>query len=153
MTADTTIAVGREPIGIAIDQRTGRVFTADARSDQVGVIDIRSGSVIASIPVGSYPRPQPRRDGPDAFQAVQVDHAHGGIHRVAAVEQAARFVDAQPGAVRSSCGEPSRNCGSGGNYPPHKSGPASDSARGRAFAALARSVAQPPAHCLHSFRR
>jgi len=70
--ADATIA-GDNPIGIAAGQRAGRVFTADACSDQVSAIETRTQSVITSIPVGSCTAglgiDEPRRRPPWPAQA------------------------------------------------------------------------------------
>src|SRR6185437_12599345 len=49
------ISTGDEPIDIGLDQQTGRVFTADAHSDQVTIIDSATLEVETAVPVGGYP--------------------------------------------------------------------------------------------------
>jgi YVTN family beta-propeller protein len=47
--------VGREPIAVVFDAPTGGLFTADARSDSITVLDTRSGRPERQVPVGAYP--------------------------------------------------------------------------------------------------
>src|SRR5919202_362193 len=42
-------------IPVGLDPETGRVFTADAHSDQVTIIDSASLEVETAVPVGGYP--------------------------------------------------------------------------------------------------
>ena len=51
----TSISVGSDPDGTAVDAVTGMVYVADAGSDSVTVIDGATGTVTATIPVGSEP--------------------------------------------------------------------------------------------------
>src|SRR5690349_23421672 len=51
----TLFRSGAEPIDIGLDEQTGRVFTADAHSDQVTIIDSATLEVENSLPVGGYP--------------------------------------------------------------------------------------------------
>ncbi len=44
------IATGNEPIDIGLDEQTGRVFTADAHSDQVTIIDSATLEVETACP-------------------------------------------------------------------------------------------------------
>ena len=47
--------MGREPIGLVHDREGGRVFTTDARSDVVSVIDTATLKTVKQIPVQHYP--------------------------------------------------------------------------------------------------
>jgi YVTN family beta-propeller protein len=54
----TTLTVGpdgSQPVALAVNSRTGRIYVANAGSDNVSVIDGGSSTVIATIPVGSAP--------------------------------------------------------------------------------------------------
>jgi YVTN family beta-propeller protein len=44
-----------EPIAVLHDLPTGRALTANARSDDVSVVDLAAERVIARLPVGCYP--------------------------------------------------------------------------------------------------
>jgi len=46
---------GYQPVALAVNSSTGRIYVANAESDSVSVIDGASSSVIATIPVGSTP--------------------------------------------------------------------------------------------------
>lgn len=50
-----TIPVGRRPQALAIDERTGRVFVANAGDGAVAVYDPRTGHLIKTIAVGGSP--------------------------------------------------------------------------------------------------
>lgn len=55
----TTLALepdGSQPVALAVNSSTGRIYVANAESDNVSVIDSASSTVIATIPVGSSPR-------------------------------------------------------------------------------------------------
>ncbi len=47
---------GSQPVALAVNSSTNRIYVANAESENVSVIDGASGSVIATIPVGSAPR-------------------------------------------------------------------------------------------------
>ena len=47
---------GSQPVALAVNSSTGRIYVANAESDNVSVIDGAAGTVIATIPVGSTPR-------------------------------------------------------------------------------------------------
>ena len=47
---------GSRPVSLAVNSSTGRIYVANAESDNVSVIDGASSTVIATIPVGSTPR-------------------------------------------------------------------------------------------------
>jgi len=47
-----TVAVGRMPGALAIDERTGRVFVVNRQSNSVSVLDARTGSVLRTTLVG-----------------------------------------------------------------------------------------------------
>src|SRR5262249_36329491 len=49
-----TITVGTHPAGAALDARTGRLFVADADSDEISVIDTAAGRVVQSIGLAPY---------------------------------------------------------------------------------------------------
>jgi YVTN family beta-propeller protein len=50
-----TIAVGRQPIGVATDPRTKRIYVANAGSGTVSVISGRTDKVVATVRVGRVP--------------------------------------------------------------------------------------------------
>jgi YVTN family beta-propeller protein len=50
-----TIKVGMQPVAIAINQKTGRVYVVNAGDRSVSVIDTESGNVIASVPTAARP--------------------------------------------------------------------------------------------------
>jgi predicted alpha-1,2-mannosidase len=54
-TAGTPIPVGQVPLGIAVSPNGKDAYVADYGSDNVDVIDLSSGTVVATIPVGSEP--------------------------------------------------------------------------------------------------
>src|SRR5205823_5296520 len=45
----------KEPIDLVFDAPTDRIFTADAHSDSVSVVDAETLRLAATIPVGGYP--------------------------------------------------------------------------------------------------
>ncbi len=47
---------GSQPVALAVNSSTSRIYVANAGSDNVSVIDGASNTVIATIPVGSTPR-------------------------------------------------------------------------------------------------
>jgi YVTN family beta-propeller protein len=49
------LPVGREPIALIYDPPTDRLFTADARSNWLTVLDMATATGLGVIPVGSYP--------------------------------------------------------------------------------------------------
>jgi YVTN family beta-propeller protein len=54
----TTLALapaGSQPVALAVNSSTGRVYVANAASDNVSVIDAANSAVIATIPVGRAP--------------------------------------------------------------------------------------------------
>jgi YVTN family beta-propeller protein len=51
---EAVVGVGREPAGLVLD-RTGRLFVAERGSDAVGVLDVRTLTRRASLPVGRAP--------------------------------------------------------------------------------------------------
>src|SRR5207245_2385803 len=50
-----TVAVGRGPSALAVDQRSNRVFVANFFGNSVNVLDARSGTVLRTISVGKSP--------------------------------------------------------------------------------------------------
>ncbi|HUB38050.1 MAG TPA: putative Ig domain-containing protein [Streptosporangiaceae bacterium] len=54
-TGISTISVGSDPDGTAVDAATGMVYITNAGSNSVSVIDGATGAVTATIPVGSEP--------------------------------------------------------------------------------------------------
>ena len=59
-----TAAVGKRPIGVAVPLHTGKVYTADERSNQLTVLSKRDCSVLKQIPTGALPHHAlPSRDG------------------------------------------------------------------------------------------
>ena len=50
-----TIAVGSQPIGVATDPRTNRIYVANAASGTVSVINGRTDTVVATVRTGSFP--------------------------------------------------------------------------------------------------
>ena len=56
--------IGKRPIGIAAPRRTGKVYTADERSNQLTVLSKRDCSILKRIPTGAFPHhAMPSRDG------------------------------------------------------------------------------------------
>jgi DNA-binding beta-propeller fold protein YncE len=56
--------VGKRPIGVAAPRHTGKVYTADERSNQLTVLSKRDCSVQKQIPTGAFPHHvMPSRDG------------------------------------------------------------------------------------------
>ena len=52
------VPVEKEPIAAVFDEPTGRLFTANARSDSVSVLDTRAGGcgeLVTNVPVNAYP--------------------------------------------------------------------------------------------------
>jgi|GEM_PF-1950610 len=47
---------GSQPVALAVNSSTGRIYVANAGSDNVSVVDGASSTVIATIPVGPTPR-------------------------------------------------------------------------------------------------
>ena len=50
-----TVAVGVGPRAIAVDERRGRVFVANTRSNSVSVLDAGSGALLRTVVVGAGP--------------------------------------------------------------------------------------------------
>jgi YVTN family beta-propeller protein len=50
-----SIAVGKRPFGVTVDDEGKRAYTANVASDDVSVIDLTAGKVIASVKVGHRP--------------------------------------------------------------------------------------------------
>jgi DNA-binding beta-propeller fold protein YncE len=56
--------IGKRPIGIAAPRHTGKVYTADERSNQLTVLSKRDCSVLSTIATGAFPHHvMPSRDG------------------------------------------------------------------------------------------
>ena len=56
--------IGKRPIGIAVPRRTGKVYTADERSNRLTVLSKRDCSTLKQIPTGAFPHHvMPSRDG------------------------------------------------------------------------------------------
>jgi len=49
------IPVGSQPVGIALNPVTNRVYVANSKSASVSVIDARTDSVVATVPVDDWP--------------------------------------------------------------------------------------------------
>jgi YVTN family beta-propeller protein len=56
VTTLTLDPAGSQPAGLAVNSSTGRIYVANAASDNVSVIDGAGSTVIATIPVGRAPR-------------------------------------------------------------------------------------------------
>jgi DNA-binding beta-propeller fold protein YncE len=57
-------AIGKRPIGVAAPPHTGKVYTADERSNQLTVLSKRDCTVLGQIPTGAFPHhAMPSRDG------------------------------------------------------------------------------------------
>jgi DNA-binding beta-propeller fold protein YncE len=48
-------AVGRRPIGVTAPRGTGKVYTADERSNQLTVVSKKDLSIVTHIPIGPFP--------------------------------------------------------------------------------------------------
>jgi DNA-binding beta-propeller fold protein YncE len=56
--------IGKRPIGVAVPRHTGKVYTADERSNQLSVLSKRDCSLLKQIPTGAFPHHvMPSRDG------------------------------------------------------------------------------------------
>jgi DNA-binding beta-propeller fold protein YncE len=56
--------IGKRPIGVAVPRHTGKVYTADERSNQLTVLSKRDCSVRGQIPMGAFPHHvMPSKDG------------------------------------------------------------------------------------------
>jgi DNA-binding beta-propeller fold protein YncE len=56
--------IGKRPIGVAAPRHTGKVYTADERSNQLTVLRKRDCSVLGQIPMGAFPHHvMPSKDG------------------------------------------------------------------------------------------
>ncbi|HEX7107021.1 MAG TPA: cell wall-binding repeat-containing protein [Acidothermaceae bacterium] len=51
----TTVAVGRNPVGIAVDSSANLVYVSNTRDNTVSVIDGATDSVVATVPAGLSP--------------------------------------------------------------------------------------------------
>jgi len=49
-----TVTVGRTPVGIAVDPRSGHAFVVNRDSGTVSMVDTRSGAVMQTTAVGDY---------------------------------------------------------------------------------------------------
>src|SRR5438128_794857 len=49
------VAVGQHPLAVAIAPHTGRAFVANSGSNSVSMLDARSGAVVRTVKVGTYP--------------------------------------------------------------------------------------------------
>jgi YVTN family beta-propeller protein len=49
-------AVLTEAMAVAVDRRTGRAVVAESDANSVSVLDVRTGAVLRTIPVGVHPR-------------------------------------------------------------------------------------------------
>ncbi|HII91715.1 MAG TPA: YncE family protein, partial [Methanosarcina sp.] len=52
----TTIPVGSNPIGVAINPNGTKVYVVNARSSDVSVIDTATNSVVATVRAGNFPQ-------------------------------------------------------------------------------------------------
>lgn len=50
-----TVKVGKEPVALAVDTSTGRVFVANSAGKSVSILDARDGAVVRTVPVGKGP--------------------------------------------------------------------------------------------------
>jgi YVTN family beta-propeller protein len=50
-----TQTIGKRPIGVTSPRHTGKVYTADERSNQLTVVSKRDCSIVAQIPMGTFP--------------------------------------------------------------------------------------------------
>jgi DNA-binding beta-propeller fold protein YncE len=49
------VTIGKRPIGVVAPRHTGKVYTADERSNQLTVVSKRDFSIVARIPMGTFP--------------------------------------------------------------------------------------------------
>jgi YVTN family beta-propeller protein len=59
-----TVGVGSDPVAVAVAPRSGRVVVANSGDQTVSILDARSGSVLATVPLGHAPT------------AIALDEAH-----------------------------------------------------------------------------
>jgi len=91
------IATGNDPIDIGLDEQTGRVFTADAHSDQLMIIYSATLEVETVVPVGGYP--SGLTHVPE-FRRLYVGNSLGSTMSVIDLDtlETVATVDAEPGA-------------------------------------------------------
>jgi YVTN family beta-propeller protein len=69
MTPDLwTVRVGRVPVALAVDQRSGHVFVANNGDQTLSILDARSGATLATVALGQSPT------------ALTVDQTHGRVY-------------------------------------------------------------------------
>jgi DNA-binding beta-propeller fold protein YncE len=49
------VTIGKRPIGVVAPRHTGKVYTADERSNQLTVVSKRDLSIVTHIPMGAFP--------------------------------------------------------------------------------------------------
>ena len=55
-TVVATVAVGSQPLGVAVTPNGAHVYVTNHSSSTVSVIDTATNTVVATVPVGSFPR-------------------------------------------------------------------------------------------------
>lgn len=53
---DREVAVGAEPMGLAVDRARHRLYVACTQADSVSVVDLTAGEVVRTVPVAGGPR-------------------------------------------------------------------------------------------------
>lgn len=79
--------VGRRPVVVAVDGQTARVFVANGDSNDVSILDARSGMVIRTVPVRRTP------------QAIAVDEKTGRVFVANSGDGSVSVLDARTGAL------------------------------------------------------
>ncbi len=82
-----TIAVGRQPVAVAVDDQTRRVFVVNSRDNTVSVLDAATGTYLATIAVGQGP------------EGVAVDERNAHAFVINTAGNSVSMLDAHSGAV------------------------------------------------------
>ena len=81
---------GSQPVALAVNSSSGRIYVANAGSDNVSAIHAASGAVVATIPVGSAPRgmvanPRTNKVYVASSSSDQVTVVDGGTNEIVAI--------------------------------------------------------------------
>jgi YVTN family beta-propeller protein len=94
LTPIATTTVGNAPLVMALDDRRGRLYTANANDGTVSVIDTFSMTVLATLPVGQYP------------DAIAVEPRSGCVYVANAASSTVSVVACDGALSRATLGSP-----------------------------------------------